>query len=522
VSKGGAAQPAPVDPTATAAAQTASNVSTAQTQAALNNSNTFSPFGSSIWTPTTNAQGQTTYSLNQNLSPQLQQLFGGQTNLASLLAGTMGPQAAGSGYNLTSQAQGILGGLAGVASQVPTNLNLSNVAPITQLSPGSFQTNVAQGPIQTGVNSNFPQLVQQAQNAAYQSQTQYLDPQFQQAQSNLTQQLADQGIQEGTPAYSRAMLDFNNQKQQAYQSAQDQAVAAGNQQEQSLFGQSLAGGQFANQAQAQQFGQGLNLADLYNQAVLGAAGQQNSAVQLGLGEAQAQAQQPINALQALLGAGTGMYGAGLQGMGTAAGMVNAAPTWPSIPTYGGQQTTVPATSYSGIDQAAAMANSVANQAFNKNVSGLGTLGSTLGITGSGLFGGGTSVANAANVAGQAADVASMWGGGGEADVASGLLSGGSSGGGGFLSMLPGLIGTAAMFLSDRRAKTDIRRVGTAANGLPLYRFRFRLEPVERVGVMADEVEAVRPDAVLEGPGGFKMVDYRRALSAPAPASASST
>jgi hypothetical protein len=369
MSKGGgsAAQPATADPAALAAAQSASNVTTAQNQAALNNANTFSPYGSSMWTPTTNAQGQTTYSLNQNLSPQLQQLFGGQTNLASLLAGTAGPQAAGSGYNLTSQAQGILGQAPGVANQIPTQLNYSNVAPITQLTPGSFQTNVAQGPIQTSVNSNFPQLVQQAQNAAYQSQTQYLDPQFQQAQSNLTQQLADQGIQEGTPAYSRAMLDFNNQKQQAYQSAQDQAVAAGNQQQQALFGESLGAGQFANQAQAQGFGQGLNLADLYNQAVLGAAGQQNTAVQLGMSQAQAQANQPINALQALMSAGTGMYGAGLQGMQAAGGMVNQAPTWPSIPTYGGQQTTISPTNMPLTQMAATGANTLANTALGQNL-----------------------------------------------------------------------------------------------------------------------------------------------------------
>jgi hypothetical protein len=435
MSKGGgsAAQPATADPAALAAAQSASNVTTAQNQAALNNSNTFSPYGSSMWTPTTNAQGQTTYSLNQQLSPQMQQLFGGQTNLASLLSGTMGPQAAGSGYNLTSQGQQLFGQALGAAGQIPTQVNYSNVAPITQLTPGSFQTNVAQGPIQGNVSANFPQLVQQAQNAAYQSQTQYLDPQFQQAQSNLTQQLADQGIQEGTPAYSRAMLDFNNQKQQAYQSAQDQAVAAGNQQQQALFGESLQAGTFANQAQAQQFGQGLNLADLYNQAVLGAAGQQNTAVQLGMSQAQAQANQPINALQALMAGGTGMYGAGLQGMTTAGGMVNQAPTWLSIPTYGGQQTTITPTYMPGIQQAATGANTLANTALGQNLNlagntlapalfgqgGIGNLFSQGGTNTGGLIG--KLTGGGSGVGGTAADVASMWGGGGEADVAAGLM-----------------------------------------------------------------------------------------------------
>lgn len=407
VSKGGsksAAQPAAVDPTALAAAQTASNISTAQNQAALNNSNTYSPYGSSIWTPTTNAQGQTTYTLNQTLSPELQQLFGTQSGLAQNLVSNAAYGLSQSGPALANLGTNLFGSLGNVAGQIPTSLNLSGVAPITQLSPSSFQTNVAQGPVQTSVNSNFPQLVKQAQDAAYGAQTQYLNPQFQQAQSNLQQQLADQGIQEGTPAYSRAMLDFNNQKQQAYQSAQDQAVAAGNQQQQALFGQSLQAGQFANQAQQQMFGQGLNLADLYNQAVLGAAGQQNTAAQLGLQQQQAMAQQPVNALQALLAAGTGAYGAGLQGLQGAAGMINQAPTWPlSIPTYGGQQTTIQPTNYPQIQAAATGANTLANAAFNRNASGLtdtlssvlfgqGGIGNMVGQTGlfGKLFGGGDS------------------------------------------------------------------------------------------------------------------------------------
>jgi hypothetical protein len=33
-----------------------------------------------------------------------------------------------------------------------------------------------------------------------------------------------------------------------------------------------------------------------------------------------------------------------------------------------------------------------------------------------------------------------------------------------------------------------------------------------VGVMADEVEKVHPEAVIDGPFGFKLVDYHRAVS----------
>lgn len=78
---------------------------------------------------------------------------------------------------------------------------------------------------------------------------------------------------------------------------------------------------------------------------------------------------------------------------------------------------------------------------------------------------------------------------------------------------PGLLGvlgaglqTAAMF-SDRRLKQDIRRVGTRDDGLGVYDYRYIWGgPVHR-GVMADEVAALRPDALAEPLHGFARVDY---------------
>ena len=61
-------------------------------------------------------------------------------------------------------------------------------------------------------------------------------------------------------------------------------------------------------------------------------------------------------------------------------------------------------------------------------------------------------------------------------------------------------------LSDRRAKTDITEIGKSYDGLPLYRFRYIGDPELRVGVMAQDVEKVRPDAVMEIEG-LKHVNY---------------
>lgn len=64
-------------------------------------------------------------------------------------------------------------------------------------------------------------------------------------------------------------------------------------------------------------------------------------------------------------------------------------------------------------------------------------------------------------------------------------------------------------LSDRKAKTDIRKVGKLDNGLPVYAYRYKHGGPVEIGLMADEVEAVNPAAVTSL-NGFKMVDYGRA------------
>ena len=46
-----------------------------------------------------------------------------------------------------------------------------------------------------------------------------------------------------------------------------------------------------------------------------------------------------------------------------------------------------------------------------------------------------------------------------------------------------------------------------ANGLTLYRFRYRWSEVEMVGVMAQEVLKVVPEAVITAADGFYRVNY---------------
>jgi outer membrane protein OmpA-like peptidoglycan-associated protein len=92
------------------------------------------------------------------------------------------------------------------------------------------------------------------------------------------------------------------------------------------------------------------------------------------------------------------------------------------------------------------------------------------------------------------------GGGGAGGGGAGGAGGGGAGGG-------GSGGAGGTGWSDRRLKTDIRRVGTARNGLALYRFKYIWGGPVFVGVIAQEVTAIYPEAVLQGPGGYLRVDY---------------
>lgn len=70
----------------------------------------------------------------------------------------------------------------------------------------------------------------------------------------------------------------------------------------------------------------------------------------------------------------------------------------------------------------------------------------------------------------------------------------------------GLMG-AGMAFSDRRLKSNIKRIGTHKLGIGIYEYDI-FGQRER-GVMADEVAMVRPDAVVTLDNGYQAVDYGR-------------
>lgn len=79
--------------------------------------------------------------------------------------------------------------------------------------------------------------------------------------------------------------------------------------------------------------------------------------------------------------------------------------------------------------------------------------------------------------------------------------------GSYNNMLSGIFGLGSAFLkpSDRRLKSNIRRVGTHRLGFGVYAYDIFGRP--EVGVMADEVARVLPHAVIRYADGYDRVNY---------------
>jgi hypothetical protein len=78
-------------------------------------------------------------------------------------------------------------------------------------------------------------------------------------------------------------------------------------------------------------------------------------------------------------------------------------------------------------------------------------------------------------------------------------------------MMGGLMGMGGSILgalpwSDKRLKENIEKVGKL-DGHSLYRYNYKGDDQEQIGVMAQEVEKKRPDVVSKTADGIRMVDY---------------
>lgn len=239
---GKSSAPAAPDPTATAAAQTQSNQQTAAYQTALNNYNTYTPLGNSTWqqTGTDPTTGAPTWAQTVSLTPTAQ----------STLNQDM------SNSNQLSQAQGQL--LGNVQSSIAQPIDTSGLPGIASSVQGGNLGSAG---------------AQQAINASYGQQMGLLQPQFNQQNTSIQAQLANQGITPGSEAYNNAMNNQSMQQNFATTQAADNAVGQGINYQNQQYNQGLQSAGLQNSANGQQLQQLFALNDqpmnMYNSMMSG-------------------------------------------------------------------------------------------------------------------------------------------------------------------------------------------------------------------------------------------------------------
>jgi hypothetical protein len=267
-----------------------------------------------------------------------------------------------------------------------------------------------------GIDYNPSMLNGQAEDAVW-NQFQNMQLPLQQQQTQATQaQLEAQGLRPGDAAYDTQMANLQNTQYAQDQTAEDQAVTAGQSEAATLFGE-------GNQAQAQGFGQLATQNSMNNAMISGNLANEASA----LGLSQSGADYDLNLMNGLLN---------------------------------GQQVSMPSFPSSSQASQAQSANLLQAAEAQGNAD-LNTYNAQVGN------------ANAT-----------------DSDIASGLGTAAAA---------------AAFYFSDARLKTDIKRVGTTDDGIPIYTYRFKGSPVVQMGVLAQEV----PHLTATSPEGYLMVDYSK-------------
>ena len=188
--KGGSAPAAP-NPAAVSREQTRSNQETAAFNAALNRVNTYTPLGSSTYTQTgKDASGAPIYRQDVNLNPDSQAL-----------------------YEQQNQQSRQLGNIAG---GMMDNIGDTYAKPIdTSAAPKLWGAEDLQGERS------------QVQDALYNRQAAYLDPQWNQREGLFKSEMANKGIVEGSEAWRNALDDQNRARSFDYAQARNDAVLAG-------------------------------------------------------------------------------------------------------------------------------------------------------------------------------------------------------------------------------------------------------------------------------------------------------
>lgn len=500
--KSSPAAPAAPDPYATAQAQIGVSRDAATTQANLNRINQYSPEGSLTYSiDGYNSDGTPQYRQTQSYSPAEQAKYDQQNQVASALNGLavnnigrvqqaqqtpfsydgMNPLSGavdtnalpglqygakgdpGQVYGMAPGAGGQIGRMSGAeGGQIQDKLDYSGLSKI----PG-YNDYGAEG--------------QRMADSVYQQAASRLDPRFAQLDEQQRSRLAAQGIMENSDAYRRALDNQSRDRNDAYNQATYSSIGAGANEQSRLFGLAMGArqqgqneidtqGNFSNAAQQQRYGQALSTFGANTAAQDQEYGQRAQDVQIG-NEAQAQ-----------------RFGQGQQ-----AAALNNTTQNQAFNQQANNNAAGNAARQAQIEQAAYLRNVPLNDIsvlLNGNAPSSPNFSSVpqVGVASPDYQGAVQSNYNTAigqynnKQAARSQMLGSIFGG-------------------------LGTVGAAAVGMSDIRFKDHIRRIGTLANGIATYAFKYIGDSAQRFGVMAQEVINIIPDAVLVGDDGIMRVDY---------------
>jgi len=134
----------------------------------------------------------------------------------------------------------------------------------------------------------------EVQDALFERYMSRLDPRFDDQRAALETTLANQGIFEGSEAYDNSLRNFNFSRNDATQSALNESVLAGGNEQSRMFNQALA-------ARGAQFGENATISNFDLQRALTDANLAIAAREGGIQERSLQRNQPLNDVAALLG-----------------------------------------------------------------------------------------------------------------------------------------------------------------------------------------------------------------------------
>ncbi len=473
------------------------------------------PWGSTNWsanaaTDPSTGKPITQWTQNTTLAPQLQGALNDQLSVQSgksdLAEGFMGRVA--NEFSQPFDWNGLP--KAGSLGQAPT-MNASagdysqslqfDVNPMTQNLQTGFgmrgpqqgmnpMSNQVQRGLNTGDNPSLPQIDSSYRDTVANQLMQRMQPTHDYQQGQLETKLANQGFTQGSEAYNRALNELNQRQSMERFNALDQSgneaqrlynMQMGSRQQ--SFNEDTGAGQFANQATNQAFNQNLNSFNFGNQAqnqqynqMMGMAGLNNQANQQAFNQNLQAAQFGNQAAGQASALDIASQNANNQAQQSQFGMNQQAANFQNQMR---QQAIAEQTQRRGMSLNEMNALLSGQQVQMPQMPSFNTAqrSETPNILGA------TQMGYDAQLGAYNADQAAF----------GNLLGAGAQ------------LGSAAFMFSDRRLKSNIKRVGTHAIGVGIY--DYTMMGISQRGVIAQEVQAVRPDLVKRHASGYLTVNY---------------